>query len=128
MNSHNQKECLVMHANIIDQDLKRVHMFRSASHFRTVSDERKRGLIGRMNRFLHFEDMIYAKKMNMLKYDFGGYAINTDDKELLDINKFKDGFGGKLKRESNYLPYPIWLWRRLKRLVMDHQLFLILIP
>jgi lipid II:glycine glycyltransferase (peptidoglycan interpeptide bridge formation enzyme) len=108
-------ECLVMHANIIDFDLKRVHMFSSASHFRNVSNHEKRTFIGQLNRFLHFKDIIYAKNINMLLYDLGGYALNTKNKSLQNINKFKDGFGGELKRESTYVPYPIWLLRKFKR-------------
>ena len=57
----------------------------------------------------------YSKNEGMLIYDFGGYAPNTKDKDLQDINKFKDGFGGELKRESYYIPYPIWLLRKFKR-------------
>jgi lipid II:glycine glycyltransferase (peptidoglycan interpeptide bridge formation enzyme) len=108
-------ECLVMHANIIDQNIKRVGMLNSASLYKTESDNKKRALMARANRFLHFEDMIYAKNKNMLKYDFGGYTMNTDNKILLGINKFKDGFGGKLIRESNYTSYPLWFLRKLKR-------------
>ena len=108
-------ECLVMHANIIDQDLKRVCMLISVSFYKTVSDNKKRALIGRVNRFLHFKDMIYAKNKNMSIYDFGGYALNTGNKTLRGINQFKDGFGGKLKRESNYTSFPLWFLRKLKR-------------
>ena len=108
-------ECLIMHANIIDFELKRVHMFSSASHFRNVANHETRKLTGQFNRFLHFKDIIYAKNMNMLLYDLGGYAINTGSKSLQNINRFKDGFGGELKRESNYVPYLIWLLRKFKR-------------
>ena len=108
-------ECLVMHANIMDHDFKRVRILLSASHFRKVSDRQKRALIGRVNRFLHFKDMIFAKNMNIERYDLGGYALNSEDKILQGINKFKNGFGGELKRESNYTPYLIWILRKLKR-------------
>ena len=108
-------ECLVMHANIMDQDLKRVRILLSVSHFRNVSDSKKRALIGRVNRFLHFKDMIFAKNLNMERYDIGGYALNSENNILQGINKFKDGFGGELKRESNYTPCPIWILRKLKQ-------------
>ena len=61
-----------MHANIFDPKTKRVQLYKSASHFRMYSDNRERALSGRLNRYLHFMDMIYAKDMNRLKYDFGG--------------------------------------------------------
>jgi len=112
-----KNKCLVMHANIIDPEIKRVQMFISASHFRMYSDNKKRALLGRVNRFLHFMDMVYAKDMNMLIYDFGGYALNTEDKELQNINKFKDGFRGQLQKEGNYTSYPLWLLLGLKRVM-----------
>jgi hypothetical protein len=112
-----ENECLVMHANIIDPEIKRVQILRSASHFRMFSNNKKRALLGRVNRFLHFMDMMYAKDMNMLIYDLGGYALNTEDEELQNVNKFKDGFRGKLHKECNYTSYPLWLLLKFKRIM-----------
>ena len=109
--------CLVMHANIIDPEIKRVQMLMSASHFRMYSDNEERAFLGRVNRFLHFMDMMYAKEMNMLVYDFGGYALNTKNEVLQNINKFKDGFRGRLQKECNYISYPLWLLLKLKRVM-----------
>lgn len=110
-----KNRCLVMHANILDLRNKRVKMYKSASNFRMFSENRKRALCGRLNRYLHFMDMMYAKDMNMLIYDFGGYALNTQDKVLENINKFKDGFRGRLQKESNYTTYPLWILHKIKR-------------
>jgi hypothetical protein len=112
-----ENDCLVMHANIIDPEIKRVQILRSASHFRMYSNNKKRALLGRLNRFLHFMDMMYAKDMNMLIYDLGGYALNTENEELQNINKFKDGFRGKLKKEYNCTSYPLWLMLNIKRVM-----------
>lgn len=108
---------IVMHANIIDPEIKRVQLFNSASHFRTYSDNDERAFLGRVNRFLHFMDMMYAKEMNMLVYDFGGYSLNTKDEVLQNINKFKDSFRGRLQKECNYISYPLWLLLKLKRVM-----------
>lgn len=105
---YDEKE-VVMHSYIIDESLKRVRLFHSASMFRDVVDAQTRAIIGRANRLLHFMDMKYFKKLGFMEYDLGGYAMDTKDESLSQINKFKDGFGGKLKLESDYLPYPMVL-------------------
>lgn len=105
---YDEKE-IVMHSYIIDESLKRVRLFHSASLFRNVLDTQTRAVIGRANRLLHFMDMKHFKSLGFMEYDLGGYAMDTKDETLCQINKFKDGFGGKLKLESDYMPYPMVL-------------------
>lgn len=110
---YEEKE-VVMHSYIIDESLKRVRLFHSASLFRNIVDSQTRAIIGRANRLLHFMDMKYFKKLGFMEYDLGGYAMDTRDETLCQINKFKDGFGGKLKLESDYLPYPMVLLSKIR--------------
>lgn len=100
----NQQD-VVMHAYICDFELKRARLLHSASLFRKQSSPGQKAVIGRANRFLHFKDMVFLKEKGFVTYDLGGYAIDVTDQELVRINQFKDGFGGKLVEESDYIPF-----------------------
>lgn len=106
-------EVLVMHSYLIDTITRRARLLHSASHFRQENETISRNLIGRANRFLHFEDILYFKNLGYKIYDFGGYAINTMQKELQQINKFKEGFGRTIIKESHYLSAPLYCLRML---------------
>lgn len=108
-------EDLVMHSYLVDTRLGRARLLHSASHFRQQSETFSRNFIGRANRFLHFEDMVHFKKLGLKIYDFGGYALNTKQKELQEINRFKEGFGGIVVQESHYLSTPLYCFHMLSR-------------
>lgn len=48
--------------------------------------------IGRSNRRLHWFDIQEFKNRGIKIYDLGGISRNTNDKGLLNINRFKEGF------------------------------------
>jgi hypothetical protein len=92
---------LAMHAYIVGDN--RARLLQSASHFRESFDPEERKLIGRANRLLHWEDILYFKAMGLGWYDFGGWYGGETDREKLAINQFKETFGGKKRREYSYL-------------------------
>lgn len=47
---------------------------------------------GRAHRALHWLDILEFKKMKIENYDFCGWYDGKEDKELLNINKFKEQF------------------------------------
>ncbi|SHG53331.1 peptidoglycan bridge formation glycyltransferase FemA/FemB family protein [Ornithinibacillus halophilus] len=62
-------------------------------------------VVGRANRYLHWQDILYFKHAGYQYYDFLGLSINEEDKEEQNINKFKKGFGGKEVTEyQSYIP------------------------
>lgn len=95
---------VVMHAYLVDNNLKRVRLLYSASLFRIGNSTQNRAVIGRANRLLHFKDMCLFKEKGYQTYDLGGYAVGTNDEALLKINQFKDSFGGALVHECDFLP------------------------
>lgn len=105
-------EVLAMHSYVLDRAGGRARLLHAASLFRDETDAQRRSLVGRANRFLHFQDMIYFKEHGVKTYDMGGYAHNTDDPELRSINDFKDSFGGELVEESIYISFPLYLLRK----------------
>jgi hypothetical protein len=104
---------LVMHCYLTDVAIKRVRLLYSASHFR-IMDNVDKSMVGRANKFLHYQDMLYFKDQGYAYYDLGGYGKDSIDDEILKINTFKDGFGGSLVRQSNYIPYLYILFQKLK--------------
>ena len=97
-----EDEVFVMHSYMTDGTRARLLM--SSSLYLSEADSKKRALIGRANRLLHFFDIETFKAEGYRIYDFGGYAKSTEDKFLQGINKFKMGFGGELIEEYNYTP------------------------
>jgi len=97
-------ETLVCHLCLIDKSKGRVRILNSGSNITS-----ERALIGRANRFLHYQNMIHFKNLGFSEYDLGGYAFNTKNSCLKGINFFKDSFGGKLIMEYHYYPILIWI-------------------
>jgi lipid II:glycine glycyltransferase (peptidoglycan interpeptide bridge formation enzyme) len=68
----------------------------SMSSHRESSDAAFRQLVGRANRYLHWQDILRFKQKGVAKLDMGGWYGGKDDHALLQINKFKEEFGGKV--------------------------------
>lgn len=81
-------EPLVFHSYIVDPVHAR--FFYSCSPFREQREMAT--LIGRMNRCLHWFDMIELKKRGVEEYDWGGIS-NPDNPNTID--RFKLAFGGE---------------------------------
>jgi hypothetical protein len=99
-------ERLVYHTYITANG--RARLFHSASLFRNTEDGASRNLIGRANRFLHWDDMRYFKSKGYTTYDMGGISVDTSNSEAQAINKFKGSFGGAVVMEyKSYVPVSI---------------------
>jgi hypothetical protein len=59
------------------------------------SSDRK-SLIGRANRLHHWQDMLHFRARGCKLYDLGGWYTGSADRALLQINRFKEGFGGNV--------------------------------
>jgi hypothetical protein len=88
---------LVWHSLVVTP--RRARILHSASHFRS-GDQAWRNAVGRANRWLHWRDILYFKSLGLTEYDFGGWYEGKDDPEKLQINQFKEAFGGVT--ELNY--------------------------
>jgi len=110
-------EVLVVHGFVHDADLKRVNLQWGASRFRSTDDPQQQNLIGRANRLLHYLDMLYMRERGIEVFDLGGYALNTTNPELIQVNEFKAGFGGQIVEESTYSSLPLMLLRRTKAMI-----------
>lgn len=105
LKSYLNEDVLTMHAYICDKAASRVRLLYSASNQEIEHIKEKKQLVGRANRYLHYFAISRFKDSGFFLYDFGGYALNTDNKALMGINSFKDSFGGDILEEYNYYPY-----------------------
>ena len=80
---------------------RRVRLLHSGSVFRESADNAFRNLVGRANRYLHWQDMLRLKACGMVQYDFGGYYVGDSHEDFLRVNQFKQEFGGTVER--NYI-------------------------
>ena len=74
----------------------RVRGFHSASLFRKTQSSEHRHYVGRANRYLHVQNMLYFKHQGYSKYDMGGWYSGKDNESLLRVNRFKEAFGGRV--------------------------------
>lgn len=99
-------EPLTMHAYVVSDNTAR--LYQSSSLFRNSHDNEYKNMVGRANRFLHWEDTLYFKRMEGIHwYDFGGWyggaATSQSYSEQLLIDQFKESFGGEKKREYSFI-------------------------
>jgi hypothetical protein len=85
---------------IYDVDLGIVRWFLGGSSRLNENVDKK--TVGISNKFLLFQSLIHFKKLNIQKFDFGGYAENTTNKSLKGINDFKAAFGGEKEKCISY--------------------------
>jgi lipid II:glycine glycyltransferase (peptidoglycan interpeptide bridge formation enzyme) len=102
---------LSMHAYVVSDGAAR--LYQSSSLFRVSEDSEYKNLVGRANRLLHWEDMLYFKKEGVRWYDFGGWyggaATTQSYREQLLIDQFKESFGAEKKREYSFIePASFW--------------------
>jgi hypothetical protein len=86
------REVLIWHAYIVWRHS--VALLHSASHFREKS-KTERTLVGRANRWLHWQDMLYFKRIGLHHYDWGGVFQDESSPARAGINSFKYEFGGR---------------------------------
>ena len=85
---------MVWHAYHVGYD--RATLLHSASVLRAESGQALRTKVGRANRYHHWRDILYFKQLGLRIYDFGGWYEKKEDRARLNINKFKEGFGGNI--------------------------------
>jgi len=61
-----------------------------------------RSLVARANRLHHRNNMLRFKEAGVAVYDMGGWYDGKEDPKKLGINRFKEGFGGRVSKSFNY--------------------------
>lgn len=113
--AHGQDQELVWHSYVCSAG--RARLLHSASQHRGSSDSGFRSLVGRANRWLHWQDMNALADSGCAEYDFGGWYAGATDSAKLKINEFKQEFGGAQRCEYDGTVALTWrgqcyLWLR----------------
>jgi hypothetical protein len=88
---------VVYHAYYRGRD--RTCLLHSVSLHERLADSAARNAVSRANCYLFWCDAIRHREQGMRTFDFGGWYPGNTDESLLDINRFKEGFGGEVVRE-----------------------------
>ncbi len=109
-----EDKILAWHLYLVDRGEGRARfLYGLSERFAQGSDA---NLIGRANRWCHWQDMRNFKAQGLGIFDFGGIAVDTDDPSLRGINQFKLRFGGVVKREDHWVSPLYALAEKLARL------------
>lgn len=92
-----QGNVLVYHADY--RDARRATSLELPSLYRKQADNAAKSLISRANRLLTWHNFLRYQEMGLEIFDFGGWYSGNTDQARLDINRFKESFGGKVVRE-----------------------------
>lgn len=103
-NSDNQILC----AHVYSLDSNRACGLYSYSG-RFAADPSQGEVIGRANKYLHWQGMLFFKEQGFRIYDFGGLSLEKDNREQQNINKFKKRFGGSEVMEYKCIEAQTWL-------------------
>src|SRR5207237_661697 len=82
--------------HVFYRDARRVRSLLAASLYAEESSKEAQRKIGRANRLLIWTCMLHYQSTGAEIFDLGGWYSGTTDTALLGINKFKEGFGGKV--------------------------------
>jgi hypothetical protein len=114
-------QALTWHSHIVEApNVRQLHFASSLAS----SDNEFRNLVGRGNRFHHWQDILRFKHAGLVHYDFGGLYMGNDDEKKLHINEFKHSFGGTPATTYNCdlaLTTKGSLYLRLRRLYARHR-------
>ncbi|MGF1988224.1 MAG: hypothetical protein RMY62_010210 [Nostoc sp. ZfuVER08] len=91
-------ESLVWHVYYRTQN--RVRLLHSAS-LKNNNNTTYQSILGRANRYHHWQDIVRFKNLGIVTYDFGGWYTGNTDREKLGINQFKEKFGGEVVKNFN---------------------------
>ncbi|MDZ8079915.1 MAG: hypothetical protein RMX35_12550 [Nostoc sp. DcaGUA01] len=91
-------ESLVWH--VYYRTKNRARLLHSAS-LKKNNDTSYQSILGRANRYHHWQDIVRFKNLGISTYDFGGWYRGSTDQEKLGINQFKEKFGGEVVKNFN---------------------------
>lgn len=108
-NASRHDEALVWHAYVVAG--KSTWLQYTGSCYRNREND-FRALVGRANRWLHWQDMLRFKALGMTRYDWGGLFQDESAPDRAGINEFKKSFGGQIE-QSYECTVPVTLRGRI---------------
>ncbi len=111
----NDSNILAAHSYLVDPDQGIVRHLHSAT--KRLDKKLDKNLIGRANKYLMVNDILYFKNEGYTIFDFGGYAKSTNDKSLEGINNYKLLFGGLIVESNDYYSYSYWFLKKVVKIL-----------
>ena len=102
-------EIIAAHTYLVDKELGIARLWHSAS--KRFDEKYDSYLVGRANKMLTYQEIIFFKEKGYKIFDFGGY--NTDSQNLQGINSFKLSFGGEVVPCYNYVSVWHFLFKKV---------------
>jgi len=87
---------LVRHALLSHKRSSIIQIYSQISLYHTVDNPAKANAIGKANRYLFFQEFLFYKEQGFRTYDLNGWYGDVEDEKRLQINQFKEGFGGRV--------------------------------
>ena len=85
--------CLSWHTYVCHNG--HVRLLNTVSAIDPARDTQWNNMVGRAHRLHHWKDMLFFKQEGAQTYDLGGVYRGSEDKEQLNIARFKSSFGGE---------------------------------
>ncbi len=104
---------LTQHAYLLDQQESRARFLYGGSA--RLEEGVDTSLLGRANRWAHWQELRTFREQGIKTFDFGGYAWQTTDPAKQGINQFKEAFGGSVVQENTYNSLLLAAVKALKR-------------
>ncbi|MEN1760647.1 hypothetical protein [Anoxynatronum sibiricum] len=104
---------------LVEADKKMVAYYGYNTRFSIEEDTEKVSLIGKMNRALDYQCMLYTRESGKAHYDLCGLTLDPENPEAGNVDHYKLGFGGEIATEYHFMqPVTLkgWLFCRLKAL------------
>jgi hypothetical protein len=102
------KDPIAMHVYVVDNQSRRARLLYSASRLHSTTEKSLRAFIGRANRYLHWQEVLYFKNLRFKIIDFGGYSLDARQQQLDGVNGFKASFGGQIVCEPMFVSWPLF--------------------
>jgi hypothetical protein len=91
---------LVWHSFLKGKD--RVRGLHAPSLLREKAETNYRSMVGCANRYQHWRTMLRHKAEGVSFYDLGGWYAGSEDQSKLGVNKFKQSFGGDVRKTYDF--------------------------
>lgn len=101
--SMKDNEVLNYHLYLIDHNIGKARLYQSSSLFRKSSDKTKINLIWYANKWLHYYDMTALKELWFKEYDRWWLYLGDEDKQKMNIDRFKLAFNPSKEVHYNYI-------------------------
>jgi hypothetical protein len=92
-------ETLSWHAYFVQNETAR--LLYSVTSFSQDDSPDRRAFIGRANQLHHWQDILQFRARGCKCLDLNGWYAGSTNRALLEINRFKEGFGGYLETSYN---------------------------